>query len=191
MRRRTAPSLLLTVMLGFAVLGPQDATAQTRPSGNPAPASWSPIQLGARFGYDDNSNGEVVGAQIRIPVLPSGMVELVPNADVTFLPGLKEYQFAVDAIFVTGGRRGGLYGGVGLAMRNSIFINPDRDLDLDSQRETKTGPAYVLGLRSSVFGASFGTQLEIRWIRVDDNVRPRVLTFGVNFPLWGRGDGGR
>jgi hypothetical protein len=142
--------------------------------------------VGGHFGYDDNSSGEVVGAQIRIPIVRSARFELMPSGDITFLPGLKEYQFNADAVFVTGGRRGGLYAGGGLAVRNTLFPG-------GVGRQTATGWGWVAGIRSSP-GSRIGIQLEARQIHVDESLKPRLLTFGVNFPLWSSGDtrpGGR
>lgn len=150
------------------------------------PPAWPAIQAGIRFGYDNNANSTVLGAQVRIPVVRGAWLEVVPSGDVTFLPGLKEYQGNADVVWVSGGRRGGLYAGAGLAMRNSIFDGPER--------ETRTGASVLIGLVSRGFGdVPLGTQLEARWVFLDADFSPRVLTLGVNLPLWGWGDdrGGR
>jgi len=141
---------------------------------------WPPVTVGVRGGYDYNSTGSLLGVQIRIPVLPSGWVELVPNGDITFLTGLKERQVGVDAVLVSGGRRGGVYAGGGIAWRNTIFEG--------SERETRQAPTVVVGARSgALFGAPFGTQIEMRWTFPEGDFKPRSLSLGVNFPLWGRG----
>jgi len=71
-----------------------------------------------------------------------------------------------------------LYAGGGLAWRNTIF--PDAP-----GRRTKQGYSVVLGLRSMPNRqSSFGTQIELRWIFVDPQLKPRVFSLGVNFPLW-------
>lgn len=148
---------------------------------------WPAAQAGLRFGYDQSARGEVAGAQLRIPVLRNGRVELVPNADVTFLSRLKEYGVNVDAVYVTGGARGGLYLGGGVAFRNSVF-GPDPQ----GARETDTGFGIVLGAKAG--GPSgIGTQLEFRWIFLPDrDYEPRAITVGLNVPLWGWSrDGGR
>lgn len=174
-----------TLILGLALLlAPAGVDAQ-RGGGRSQDAGqgWPAPTAGLRVGYDDNSTGTVLGAQFRIAALPSGMVELVPNADVTFLPGLKEYQYGVDAVLVSGGRRGGIFAGGGIAWRNTIYEGPGR--------ETRMAPVLVVGARSSaLFGAPFGTQIEMRWTYPDGVFKPRALTFGVNFPLGG-GDGRR
>lgn len=147
---------------------------------------WPPIQAGARFGYDDNSNSTVVGAQVRIPVLRAGWLELMPSADVTFLPGLKEYQVHGDVALIYGGRGGGVYLAGGPVARNTIFDGPER--------ETRYGSSVALGFMNRGSGdVPIGTQLEIRWTFIDADFSPRTLSFGVNLPLWGwgRGPGGR
>lgn len=152
-----------------------------RPDLSPPPGSqgWAPASAGFRAGFDYNSNGSVLGAQLRIPLLPGGLVEAVPHADVTFLTGLKEYQGGVELVAVSGGRRGGVYAGGGVAWRNTLWSGPDR--------ETRRAPTAVVGLRSgATFGAPFGTQLEMRWTFPEGAFKPRVLSLGVNFPLWGR-----
>lgn len=179
MPRLTVLPLVLTLV---TLTAPASAEGQRRPPNEPGLAGWAPIQVGGRFGFDNNSTGKLVGAQIRIPVLPSGMAELVPGGDITFHSGgLKDYGFTLDGLFVTGGPGAALYGGGGLALRSSVW-------DEDGVRETKSGWTGVFGIRSgSVGGAPFGIQLQVRWIRVDENIKPQLLTFGVNFPLWGAG----
>lgn len=170
-----SPGTLLALVLLFL---PAGAAAQSG-------SGWSPAQVGLRVGYDNNANATVVGAQLRLPVLPAGWLELVPSGDVTFLPGLKEYQFNGDAVFVLGGRRGGLYGGGGVAVRSSVF-------DADGDRETRTGTNLVVGLttRALLADVPLGVQIEARWVFLDADFDPRLFSFGVNVPLWGWGRGG-
>lgn len=171
------------LLLAFLVPLPSPAAAQRfgqqLPSG---PSSgWAPGWAGVRAGWDYNAQSTVVGAQIRVPALPSGHVEIVPNGDVSFLNGLREYQGGVDAVVVSGGRHGGAYVGGGFAWRNTIW-------EVGSPRETRRAPVTVAGVRSGTLGgAPFGTQLEMRWIWLDGPYKPRVLTLGINFPLWGGG----
>lgn len=183
-RSRLRPVPALALVLALTAL-PGTAQGQFRGGGAPpqaAGAGWPPAMAGIRGGYDYNSNGSVLGAQLRIPVHRSGNVELVPNAEVTFFTGLKEYQGGVDAVWVTGGRRGGVYAGGGIAWRNTIWVP-------GGERETRTAPTAVVGLRTSAGGgALFGIQLETRWTYPEGGFRPRVLTLGINVPLWGRRD---
>jgi len=150
-------------------------------TGGGGSASWPPAVAGLRFGYDQGANGEVVGAQLRVPVLRSGHVEVVPNADVTFLTRLREYGFNLDAVYVTGGLQGGVYLGGGLAVRNSVF-----GVSEDEGRRNEAGFGAVIGARTGAPGR-IGTQVEFRWIFLSGaDFNPRAATVGLNFPLWGR-----
>lgn len=173
-------SLSLALLLAVAA-HPAEAQrfGQPVPGGNAG--GWPNPWAGIRVGWDYNNQATVLGAQLRIPVLPTGHVELVPNGDITFLTGLREYQGGVDAVAVSGGRRGGVFAGVGLAWRNTVW-------DEGSPRRTRTAPVTVAGVWSNrMAGAPFGTQLEVRWTWLDRAFKPRVLSLGVNFPLWGGG----
>jgi len=140
-----------------------------------------PITVGMRLGYDDQLSGTVLGGQIHIPVTRNGYVEIVPNGDITFLNSLKEYEFNADVLVSSGGRRGGLYVAAGPAWRNTIFNTRSPT----AGRETKVGWSIAVGLKSSPLGRTpFGTQIDVRWVFVDDVIKPRVISFGVNFPLW-------
>ncbi|MCG6957607.1 MAG: hypothetical protein LJF04_16575 [Gemmatimonadetes bacterium] len=142
---------------------------------------WTPAMVGIRFGYLDRSTASVLGAQLRIPVIRQGYVELVPNGDITFLRGLKEYQYGLEVAYISGGRHGGLMLGAGTVARNSIF-------DQGSVRETRKGWDLVVGLKTMPGrGIPFGIQLQERWEFLRVPVNPRVLSLGVNFPLWGWG----
>jgi hypothetical protein len=170
----------LLVLMPGAVLG-------QRPSPQPGEApGWAPIEIGAHIGFDSDgfTDAFVLGAQLRVPVWPSGHVEVVPNGSITFRSRLKDYELAPDLVVVTGGRGGGLYLGGGPLWLNTIFDGPDR--------ATELGWSFVVGLRSSrVFGAPFGTQIQLRQSYVADFRRRRVLSLGVNFPLWGRRESAR
>lgn len=176
---------VVLVLTLFAI--PSSAGAQGTGGGSGAgqdATPWPPISAGLRLGYDQSSTGEVVGAQLRIPVLRNGHIEVVPGADVTFVTRLREYGFTTDVVYVTGGRQGGFYGGGGLALRNSIY-----GTDPESGRETKTGFGAVIGLKTGGT-AGLGTQVEFRWIFLPGvDFDPRAVTLGVNIPLWGRRDG--
>ena len=178
--RHPHAALLLALCLSLA---PHPAQAQR--FGQPLPAAsgrgWASAWAGIRAGWDYNARATVVGAHLRVPGLPSGHLEIVPNGDITFLDGLREYQGGVDAVFVTAGRQGGFYAGGGMAWRNTEWV-------AGSPRETRSSPVTVAGLRSGTLGgAPFGTQLEMRWTWLDGPYKPRVLTLGINFPLWGGG----
>jgi hypothetical protein len=141
---------------------------------------WTPVTVGIRFGQD-RTTSSVLGAQLRIPVIRQGYVELVPNGDITFRRGLKEYQYGLEAAYISGGRHGGLMLAGGPVARNGIF-------DESLGRETRTGWDVAAGLKTMPGrGIPFGIQVQERWIFVRSAVKPRVLSFGVNFPLWGWG----
>jgi len=180
---RRLPALLLLALC--SALAPRAAEAQrfAPPSSVGDGGGWAPAWAGIRAGWDYNNQATVLGTQLRLPVLPSGYVEIVPNGEITFLEGLREYQGGVDAVVVSGGRRGGVYAGVGLAWRNTVWA-------AGSARETRSASVTVAGVRTgTTAGAPFGTQLEMRWTWLDEPFKPRVLTLGINFPLWGRGRG--
>jgi hypothetical protein len=122
----------------------------------------------------------VVGAQLRVPLLRNGHVEVVPNGDITFLTRVREYGVNVDAVYVSGGSRGGMYFGGGLAVRNSIF-----SADAEGTRETSSGLGIVVGAKAGGPGG-LGTQIEFRWVFLPDlDYDPRAITLGLNVPLWG------
>jgi hypothetical protein len=127
------------------------------------------------------AGGNVVGAQVRIPVLRSGAAELIPGGAITFNSGgRKDREFTLDGVWGLGGPEGRIYGGGGLALRSAIW-------EVDGDRETKSGPTAVLGLKTnSVGGAPVGVQIQVRWVWVEENLTRQIMTFGVNFPLWGR-----
>lgn len=180
MLRKLAAFLVLA-----SLLAPTSASAQLRPRSAPG-SGWAPPQVGVHFGYDYNSTGSVAGGQLRLPVHPSGYVELVGTGDITFLTGLKEYQYGLDAVVLSGGRRGGLYAGGGMVWRDTIYP------DTGAERETRRWADIVAGLRTGQLGVlPLTVQIEIRWVFVDGPVKPRYLTLGINLPLWGWEGGGR
>ncbi len=176
---------MLLAGIGFLAacfVAPAPVEAQQTAGGTPGP--WPPISAGIHFGYDQSANGEVVGAHVRIPVLRNGAIEIVPNANVTFLSRLREHGVHLDAVYVRGGSEGGPYVGGGLALRNSIF-----GLDPTERRTTEAGYDLVVGLKSGN-ASRIGTQVEFRWIFLPGvNYDPRIVTLGVSLPLWGRRPG--
>lgn len=177
MTRTLRAALPLVVALA---LTPAATSAQGVPGRSAR--GWPPALIGFRFGYDNNASASVVGAQLRIPVIPSGRAELVPNGEITFRRGLREYDYSIDLVGVTGGRRGGIFAGGGVTWRDTIYDGPGR--------ETKVWGDVVAGVRTGPLGeVPLSAQLEIRWIFLHSAVDPRLLTFGVNLPLWGWGGG--
>ena len=189
MQRTSSRIARAGAVLGLLSLtAPFGIEAQRRGRQQPATAGWPSITIGAKGGWDSNANAEVLGAQLRLPLLRNGTLELMPTADVTFATGLKEYQYAVEALLIRGDRRGGLYLGGGLAFRNTIY-GPDPTLP----RETRLGYSVVVGSKFGGASGGFGVQIEVRWVFVRDTpIDPQVVSFGVNVPLTGRrsrGDG--
>lgn len=167
------------LLLGLAT--PAEAQRRGRQNRPQPTAPRPPVTVGVHAGYDDSSNGSVLGGQIRVPLTADGRFEIMPSGNVTFLSGLREYQFNLDGVWVTGGRRGGLYVAGGLAARNTVFDGADE--------ETKVGWGAAVGLKTR---GRVGVQIEVREIRVDDRLQPRLLTFGLNLALGGAGPpGGR
>jgi hypothetical protein len=163
----------------FLLFLPHGAVAQLG-AGAGAGAGWAPPSAGVRVGYDDSQQGYMVGALIRVPVLRNGSVELMPNADVTFLPDFKEYQVNFELVYLTAGREGGLYAGGGLGFRNSTFSG-----DPNADRRTERTFSVVAGVRLGGLGF-LRPQLETRWILQDEWSRdPRHVAIGLALRLWG------
>lgn len=171
--------LLATLTLGLlsAALGTEAATAQLGAVDPPGPGGWAPPSVGVRFGYDNKQQNNVLGAQVRLPVIPSGVLELMGSLDVTFLPNLKEYQYNIEGIYVLDGRAGGFYGGAGLGLRNTVYPN-------SVGRATELGYTAVIGIRIVQLGIVV-PQIEYRWVFINEApLTYQQLTVGVNVALW-------
>ena len=170
------------VVLVFALaLAPGVAHGQfARPAAGPADATgWPAAALGVHVGFDNAQSEPVVGARLHIPILPSGVVELLPNVDVTFFPEYKEYQTNFELVYMTAGRRGGLSVGGGAGFRNSPF-SPDPNAPRRNERTF----SLVAGVRFGGLGR-FRPEAETRWIFQDELVRdPRLVVIGVSMALW-------
>lgn len=177
---------LLATLLALSTLT-VDGEAQVRRGRAPEPsARWSPIAVGVRGGWDQRANAEVLGAHLRVPVLRSGIVELVPNGEVAFLRGAKDYQYGVDAAWVPGGARGGVFLSAGIAWRDT----PIASLDTGDVRETYFG--WVAGAGGKTGVGRMQLEVDLRWVFLNDtSYRPNSATLGINFPFWriGPGDG--
>lgn len=169
------------LLLGLLAWLPTDAEAQVRrgrATEDEGP-TWAPVAIGVRFGWDGPANGEVLGAHVRIPVLRSGVLELVPSAEVVFPPGTKEYQYNLEAVYVTGGARGGPFVGGGVGWRDAVLA----DIDLEDPRETYFAWIAVVGLKGGV--GPLQLEAAFRWSFLDGtSYRPNPATLGLNFPLW-------
>lgn len=183
MKISTKHALTLAAALALVLGSVREAESQVRRGRDPEPVQrWTPPSVGVRGGWDQRANAELLGAQVRIPVLRSGIVQLVPSADVAFLQGVKEYQYGAEVSWVPGGRRGGVFVTGGVGWRDSVF---SADGSTDSRR---TFFGYVLGagVKSQVGPLEF--ELGLRWIFLDDtSYRPSPATVGINYPLWDTG----
>ena len=179
MSERCRPGILLLTLLGLLTPCALEAQVRRGRAVDPDRPPWMPISIGPRAGYDERARGMVLGAQIHLPILRNGLVELVPTADVVFPNNAREYQYNLELVYVSGGRTGGLYGGGGVGYRDTVLNGTPAD-----PRNTIFGYSLVLGVRSGIADL-FQTQLELRWIFLEDtNVRPVPVTLGINFPLW-------
>jgi hypothetical protein len=162
----------------IAVLLPASASGQLRPQPGTRPG-WPPVEIGIRVGYDNLQHEELVGALLRVPVLPNGSVELMPNADVTFLRGLKEYQLNLEAVYLLTAGEGGFYLGGGMGFRSTIL--PE---DLTAGRQTITTWSLVLGLKLAAF-ERVNPMIEFRRIFASELVvDPQPISLGVSLELW-------
>ena len=179
MSERYTSGILLLTLLGLVTPIGLEAQVRRGRAVDPDRLPWTPISIGPRAGYDEKARGAVLGAQIHLPLLRNGLVELVPTADIIFVTNAQEYQYNLELVFVTAGRRGGLYGGGGVGYRDTVLGGTPAD-----PRSNIFGYSLVLGVRSGT-AARFQTQVEVRWIYLEDTtVRPFPVTFGINFPLW-------
>jgi hypothetical protein len=169
-------ALWLATLQGLT--GARAVTAQLRePPGQPSSGGWAPVALGVRAGRDSALHYYLVGGQLHIPVLPNGAVELMPNMDVTFARGAKDYQYNLELVYVLGGSYGGLYGGGGIGYRKARF-GPDPS----APRETARGYTAVIGLK---LGGRVSPQVEWRWVFIGkEGINPQQVTLGVNVALW-------
>ncbi len=176
----TAALLALLVSAAFGLAAPRAAHAQLRAPLGASSGGWAPIGIGVRVGRDSALHDNVVGGQLRIPVLPDGSLELMPNMDVTFARGSKAYQYNLELVYIVGGRLGGLYGGGGIGFRKARFGAEPTD-----PRETSRGYTGVVGLKISGLGRVV-PQIEWRWVWVDKaGINPQQVMLGVTVALWG------
>ena len=129
------------------------------PGLQPAGLVWRP-SLGIRAGLDYRNQAPSVGALLRLPV-PGLPAAVTPGGDLVFQDGLTERQATVDVtVSILGIEVGG-----GPVALSSVFTD-------GGERETKVGYAFLAGLRGRA--GRFGTELEFRWVRVDE-LGPRFI----------------
>ena len=179
---RSSSALLLALVTVGTLLAPVTVEAQVRRGRNPPPTPpWAPITLGVRGGWEQEqiANGGMLGAEARIPVVRDGRFEVVPSFDAVFLNVQTEYQYNVDAVFVPGRRRGGVFFGGGVAWRESLVAG----LASEGGKDTYFGYNIVLGGKGA-FGP-LQAQIGIRWsLLTDTSFDPSALMIGLSFPLW-------
>ena len=178
MIERYKTGILFLALVGLSSQIGLDAQVRRGRGGDERPR-WAPISLGPRIGYDSGQQAEILGAQIHFPILPSGRLELSAGVDVLFLRVERENQYGVELTYATGGRRGGLYGGGGVAYRATAVGSTPAE-----PRNTLFGYSVVLGAKSGTLGR-FETRFEFRRVfMVDSDLEANTLTVGINFPLW-------
>jgi hypothetical protein len=159
-----------------STFAPAGAAAQLPPQAGPS--GWPAVEIGARVGWDNSQRQEVVGAVVRVPILRNGSVELLPNADVTFLRGVKEYQLNAEAVYVLTEGDGGIYAGGGVGLRDAVSRSDP------TARETITTFSIVVGIKFSGL-ERINPLLEFRRVFASELVvDPQMISIGVTFELW-------
>jgi hypothetical protein len=167
------------VLVCCPCLLPLPLAAQFRTTGDEAEAGWAPASIGVRVGFDNSQSRPMLGALARIPVIPGGAVELMPNADVTFMPGFKAYQLNLELVYLLQGRRSGFYAGGGVGFRDSVVPS-----DPNGPSRTEGTFSVLAGLRLGELGR-VRPELETRWILDSDQARdPALVVFGASLALW-------
>jgi hypothetical protein len=174
--------LVATALVLFA----SHAEAQVR-RGRDRPEArtpWAPIVVGVRAGWEqDNlvSGNATLGAGLRLPVLPSGKIELVPSVDVVFLTNAKDYQYSLEGVFAPSGPRSGVFVGGGVGWRDSLI----GALTPSDGRSRYFGYNLVLGGKTAL--GPLELDFLLRWIFLrDTDYSPNSFGIGLGLPLWGR-----
>lgn len=176
LRSRAAWGIALALI---ASLAPVESEAQVRRGrAVEQPPPRAPIAIGVRFGWDQEAQGEVLGGQIHVPVTRNGTFEIIPNAEMVFVTGTKDYQYNLDAAYVPGGLRGGLMLGAGVGWRDTALGG-----SLTEPRKTYFGYNAFLGVLTNL--GPLKLELGLRWTFLNDTLlQPNSATFGLNVPLW-------
>jgi hypothetical protein len=185
--RSTVPTLrratlALLILLAGASSLPADVDAQVRRGRvEPQEPPWMPITIGGRGGWEQEQlgSGGTIGAEVHIPVVRDGRFELVPSFDAIFLNVQDEYQYNLDALFVPGGRRGGVYIGGGVAWRESLLAGVGQDVG----RANYFGYNIVVGGKNQIGPVQI--LLGLRWLLLTDTAfDPSAVNVGLSIPLW-------
>jgi len=173
----TRPLLIALTALLLTVPSALDAQVRRGRQVEEAPR-WAPVAIGAKIGWDSRANGEILGAHVRVPVVRSGTFELYPSVEAVFLPGTKEYQYNLDAAWVPGGARGGVFAGGGLGWRDSVIGS-----DLGDPRQTFFGFNAFGGGKTNL--GRVQVEFVLRWTFLNDtSYQPNSAAIGINLPLW-------
>jgi len=163
--------VLLATLLALEVSGSLAAPLHAQQPRRVSPTAMG-VTAGLHAGLDYLFDGILLGGQVHIMPDPWGRVLLMPNAQMQFRQGLRDWQANGDAaIRITPA----FYAGGGVAYRNTIF-------DEDIGRETRSGYSVIIGFRDQPSPGRIATQIELRW-SVISNIRPRMFTIGLNYPL--------
>ena len=157
-------ALALSLAAGAGAVSAQPAQA-----GQP----YMGATIGAHVGVDYLFEGFVIGGQAHLHLDPWGRIALIPNAEYEIRRGLRDWQANLDASLSP---ILGVYVGGGVAYRNSIF-------DEEVGRETIRGYSVFVGYRAPPLPGRINPHIELRWSFIGD-IRPRMLTVGVNYPLF-------
>lgn len=183
MIRRFLPTVRVVAVLvaALALLASSAAAQVRRGRAQPVAPRWAPVALGVRAGWqqDPNANGSVLGGELRIPLLRSGIVELVPSADMVWLPNTRDSQYNVDVLFVPQGPQGGVFLGGGVGWRDSPY---GASISSDA-RETYFGYNLVIGGRTALGPLQLTAALRWTFLRGSE-YSPNTLTLGLSYPFW-------
>jgi hypothetical protein len=174
--------LVVALIAALALLSSSAEAQVRRGRAQPVTPRWAPVAVGIRAGWQQDliGNGSVLGGELRIPVLRSGMVEVVPSADVVWLPNTKDWQYNADVLFVPQGPRGGVFLGAGVGWRNSPYGGAPNARDL---RETYFGYNLLVGGRTTIGPLQLAAALRWTFLRGSE-YSPNTLTLGLSYPLW-------
>jgi len=181
--RRT---LVLPVFATAVLAAGADVDAQVRRGRTePQAPPWAPVTAGVRGGWEQEqlASGGMLGAEVRIPLIRDGRVELVPSYDAAFLNPQREDQYNVELFFVPGGRRGGVFIGGGFAWRQSVVASFGEEV---TTRDQYFGYNITVGGKQPI--GLVHLLITIRWTLLNDTAfDPSAATFGLSLPIFGGG----
>jgi hypothetical protein len=170
-------SILLAAAFSLLAFGSLEAQVR-RGRTEPTLPRWAPTAVGVRVGYDEQARGEVLGVQFRVPIARNGVLEFVPNAEMVWVTGNKEYQYNLELAVVPGGLNGGLIFGGGAGWRDTVIGSAAEDA-----RNTIFGWVLSVGGKTGLGPIQIEALLKWTWL-ADTDYRPASATLGVNYPFW-------